>query len=140
MRTIQEIMDRAICVLGGVDLYCTPQDHGLTVPWHGRLYVQPPYGQGISRWVDRLVTDYQAGQVTAAIVLIPARTDTRWWRRLNDFPRCFITGRLRFSGQKSGAPFPSAVVALGCDLQAFVTTFGDVGDIWQRWTPPPAEP
>lgn len=54
-------------------------------------------------------------------VLAPARTDPRWWW---DF--CvpwevrFLRGRVRFPGERSGAPFPSAVVLMGpvadCDV------------------------
>jgi hypothetical protein len=80
-------------------------------------------------WIDKLVKEYQAGRVTQAIALLPARTDTRWMARLRSFPRCFLRGRLKFSGCENSAPFPSVVMALGCDLEAFVVAFGDIGDV-----------
>jgi hypothetical protein len=83
-------------------------------------------------WIDKLVKEYQAGRVTQAIALLPARTDTRWMARLRSFPRCFLRGRLKFSGHENSAPFPSVVVALGCDLEDFVQAFGDIGDVYRR--------
>lgn len=47
-------------------------------------------------------------------MLIPARTDTRWWHQYIDGnPNAsvhFIKGRLKFGGAKNPAPFPSAIV------------------------------
>ena len=47
-------------------------------------------------------------------MLIPARTDTRWWHDYIDGnPNAsvhFINGRLKFGGAKNPAPFPSAIV------------------------------
>jgi hypothetical protein len=46
------------------------------------------------------------------VMLLPARTDTRWFHRYI-YHRAeirFVAGRLHFGGSKSGAPFPSMVV------------------------------
>lgn len=47
-------------------------------------------------------------------MLIPARTDTKWWHEnINRNPNAqvrFIKGRLKFGGAKNPAPFPSAIV------------------------------
>jgi hypothetical protein len=107
------------------------EDDGLAQKWHGRVYMNPPYGRVIGSWVEKLVLEYKAGRVPQAIALLPARTDTRWMARLRDYPRCFLRGRLKFSGHKNSAPFPSVVVALGCDLGKFVAAFGDIGDVYQ---------
>jgi site-specific DNA-methyltransferase (adenine-specific) len=48
-----------------------------------------------------------------AVFLIPARTDTRWFHEIV-LPYAaeirFIKGRLKFSGAKNSAPFPSMIV------------------------------
>ena len=47
------------------------------------------------------------------VLLIPARTDTKWFRKLVDYG-CnieFVTGRLHFSNLNS-APFPSCYITL----------------------------
>ena len=47
-------------------------------------------------------------------MLIPARTDTRWWHshidKNPDAHVYFIKGRLKFGDGKNPAPFPSAIV------------------------------
>jgi len=70
--------------------------------------------------------------VREAIALVPARTDTVWFRRMAGCPRMFIWGRLRFSGQENSAPFPSMLVYFGQDLERFKMIFADIGDVYVR--------
>lgn len=46
------------------------------------------------------------------VLLVPARTCTRWWHNyaMKATEIRFIRGRLKFGGAKTGAPFPSCVV------------------------------
>jgi hypothetical protein len=110
----------------------TAADDGLAHSWHGRIYMNPPYGREISDWVEKLCSEYEVGQVTEAIALVPSRTDTRWWRRLREYPVCFVQGRLTFVGSQDPAPFPSAVFYLGRDIARFCRAFGDLGDVYRR--------
>ena len=90
----------------------TKADDGLSRDWNGSVYLNPPYGKTIDAWIAKLVAEYECGNVTEAIALLPARTDTDWLHRLREFSRCFIHGRLKFANAKFSAPFPSAVVYL----------------------------
>ena len=142
------IVDLATEVLGGIDLdpswhpsspvrartTYTATDDGLTQPWHGRVYLNPPYGRTIDGWIAKLVDDHAAGAVTEAIALLPARTDTGWFRRLEAFPRCFIYGRPIFANASGPAPFPSAVVYLGSNVSRFADVFGKLGGIFVKLT------
>lgn len=112
----------------------TVADDGLAHPWHGRIYMNPPYGQEIGDWVEKLCSEYEAKRANEAIALVPSRTDTQWWARLRDYPVCFVRGRLTFVGSENPAPFPSAVFYLGRDLDEFYHTFGCLGDIYGRLT------
>jgi len=84
-------------VLGGIDLdpasnvvaqqtvmaerFFTIDDDGLRQEWTGRVWLNPPYSRGvISRFVNKLLTEYHAGRVTAAILLTNNFTDTKWWQ------------------------------------------------------------
>jgi phage N-6-adenine-methyltransferase len=145
-QTPQHIVDRAIEVLGAIDLDpCTDsknapvapakiqwtlEENGLTQPWQGRVWLHPPYGRVIGKWLDKLCAEYETGDVTAAIALLPARTDTQWWQHLTKYPMCFIRGRLRFGTHTNSAPFPSAVIYMGPLLSRFAGTFGTVGTIY----------
>jgi DNA N-6-adenine-methyltransferase (Dam)/Protein of unknown function (DUF3102) len=108
----------------------TAADAGLAQPWAGRVYLNPPYGREISAWVERLVAEYEAGTVAEAIALVPARVETEWFRLLDEFPRCFVYGRLAFSNSENSALFPSAIVYLGRNVYYFAKVFGAVGGIW----------
>ncbi len=145
--TPRHIIDRVIQVFGEIDLdpcsnssdpgeanvpandYYTQSSDGLAQQWHGRVYMNPPYGDEISAWVSRVTQAYRDSEIAEAIVLLPARTDTAWFQPLFDYPICFVRGRLKFSGAENSAPFPSAVVYLGEDVALFSEQFGDIGRI-----------
>ena len=90
--------------------YFTKTDDGLKQKWFGRVFMNPPYGREIGKWIKK---GYQESQSNAEVVvcLLPARTDTQWWH-----DHCmkgevyFIRGRLRFGDAENAAPFPSVVV------------------------------
>ncbi|MBU1751251.1 MAG: ParB N-terminal domain-containing protein [Chloroflexi bacterium] len=147
--TPPHIIVRVVRVLGGIDLdpcsndgapnvpaarHFTVADDGLAQEWTGRVYMNPVYGRTIGQWVEKLVREHAAGHVPQALALLPARTDTAWFRLLVDYPLCFLHGRLNFSGHENGAPFPSVVVGLGCDLDAFLGAFEDIGAVFRRVT------
>lgn len=94
-----------------------------------RAYVNPPYGDEIDAWVERTVSAYTSGEVTAAVLLVPARPGSGWWRRLRAYPVCLVDGRLRFVGADTGAPFPSAIFYLGSDLDGFKDAFDELGEV-----------
>lgn len=114
-------------------IHYTEGTDGLTRPWIGRVYMNPPYGRVIATWVRKFILNYKLGITTEGIILVPARTDTAWFRLLRDFPVCFIKGRLRFSGMDNSAPFPSAVFYAGPRIGEFANIFGEIGDIYIRW-------
>ena len=143
--TPQHIVQRVIALFGRINLdpcsnssdpalanvpadaYWTLADNGLVQPWHGRVYMNPPYGDEIAGWVGRMRGAYETGEISEAVALLPARTDTAWFQSLADYRMCFIRGRLKFSGSENSAPFPSAVVYVGADAALFFDCFGDLG-------------
>ena len=109
-------------------VHFTREDDGLSRPWFGRVYLNPPYGKGIGPWIEKVREEHEAGRVTAAVVLVKAATDTRWFRVLSErYPRCEVAGRLRFSGCKNPAPFPSVLFYLGDEVQRFADVFARFG-------------
>ena len=118
------------------DLHYRKEDDGLSQQWVGRVYVNPPYSR-IGDWVDKLVEELKAGEVSQALLLVPARTDTQWWKRLADLlpPVCLIEGRLSFKNAEGPAPFPSAVFYFGPDVSNFYFWFDELGKIWQPFHP-----
>ena len=99
-------------------LHFTRQDDGLSKNWGGyRVFCNPPYGRGIGKWVQKAWEESQKPG-TLAVMLLPARTDTRWF---HDY--CmkgsvkFIRGRLKFGKSRNSAPFPSMIVIFGGENQ-----------------------
>lgn len=106
------------------------EDNGLSRKWSGRVYMNPPYGKEIRPWIEKVREEYEASRVTAAVVLVKAATDTRWFRVLSErYPRCEVAGRLKFSGCKAPAPFPSVLFYLGDEVQRFTEVFARFGVI-----------
>ena len=90
--------------------YFTKADDGLKQKWTGRVFMNPPYGREIGKWVKKA---YEASKTDADLVvcLLPSRTDTRWWHEYcMKGEITFIKGRLKFGEAKNSAPFPSAIV------------------------------
>jgi hypothetical protein len=110
----------------------TLTDDGLARPWAGTVYMNPPYGRDIIKWTGKLRSEYDAGRVTAAVALLPARTETTWWAGLGVDWLCLIRGRLSFSDHATNAPFPSAAVYLGQDGESFCRAFSPLGPVYRR--------
>lgn len=96
--------------------YLTEKENGLVANWWSfdTVFCNPPYGTQIGRWVEK---GWREAQNDATVVmLIPARTETRYWHDyvMRAAEIRFIRGRLRFGGVEiergHNAPFPSAVV------------------------------
>ena len=90
----------------------TIEDNGFLLPWHGRVWLNPPYGRDMYDWLNRL-SSWQNG-----IALIFARTETKgfhtlvWQKAHSVF---FFAGRIRFytveGSQSQNANAPSCLVS-----------------------------
>ena len=93
------------------DNFFDKYQNGLKKHWftYETVWMNPPYGRDIGKWIKKAYEESLRG--CRVVCLLPARTDTKWW---HDY--CmkgeirFIKGRLKFSGSKNSAPFPSAIV------------------------------
>lgn len=145
--TPKEIVDAARRVFGGtIDLdpascalanetvkaekFFSIDDDGLSQMWHGNIWLNPPYTNGvIQKFVSKLLTS----DFTAAIVLVDAATDTKWFRNLAD--ACdgivFTAGRVNClpHGEKnsSNPTRGSAIFYIGDDADKFFTEFEQFG-------------
>lgn len=124
--TPPRIIEKARAVMGGIDLdpassdkankivkartYYTIENDGLSQPWFGRVWMNPPYSQPIiGKFCKTLTDELVGGKVTEAIVLVNNATETSWFQNLLDFSNavCFIKGRVKFideAGNPSGMP------------------------------------
>jgi phage N-6-adenine-methyltransferase len=91
--------------------YYTQKNDGLSLPWHGIVFMNPPYSD-VSTWTKKALDSVEEGQAETVIGLVPARTDTRWWNNYcaGKADILFLQGRLKFGSQTNSAPFPSALI------------------------------
>ena len=110
--------------LGACSWICRPE---------GLIFLNPPYGRQVKKWVEKCV--HEAKQGCEIIALVAARVDTKWFQE-NIFAHanavCFWKGRIKFVDLSTGeqgdpAFFPSAIVYYGKDTARFVEIFGDQG-------------
>ncbi len=123
--TPQEFFDKLNWRFGPFDLdpCATPQntkclnfyteaEDGLSKDWGGHtVFVNPPYGRGIAEWVKKGF-DESRKTGTKVVMLIPSRTDTKYWQDyvMKAQEVYFVRGRLKFGESTNSAPFPSAVI------------------------------
>ena len=99
--------------------YYTPEDDGLSKPWRGGVWCNPPYGREISSWVKKAYEVSQKEYNSFVLMLLPARTDTKWWWDWvqGKATLFFIKGRVKFGDHNVGAPFPSVLALYMKDFQ-----------------------
>lgn len=93
--------------------YFTQEQDGLKQDWSGEIvFCNPPYGRQLSKWVQKAFDETYCGKCRCVVMLIPARTDTKWFHDYiyNKSEIRFIKGRIKFGGQTENAPFPSMIV------------------------------
>jgi ParB family chromosome partitioning protein len=130
--------------------FYTREENGLTQPWYGRVWLNPPYGKtqqgqasNLEYFTRRLVEQYECGNVTAAILLIPVNTATRWFDALWCYPICFPSFRVHFYNEQGPSSNPSlgtCFVYLGQQEQRFIDVFQQFGQIVKAISAQPARP
>lgn len=148
-------LDPASCAFAnrivGAKQFYTKEENGLLQPWYGRVWLNPPYGrtiQGLASNLEiftrRLIEQYHLGNVSEAILLIPANTATSWFDVLWQFPICFPKRRIRFvqeNGQPSdGVSFGTCFVYFGLNETKFIEVFSKFGRIVRAIDTPAPRP
>lgn len=120
--------------------FYTEAENGLAQDWSGEtVWLNPPYGRQIGKWIRKAYEESLKG--VTVVCLIPARTDTSYWHDFIFKGKAeieYLRGRVKFGspeywawfweqefidgkknklfkkyGKKTGAPFPSAIVIYG---------------------------
>src|SRR5262249_39931176 len=118
--TPSRYIDAARSVMGSIDLdpascelanslvkattYYSQADDGLHLPWHGNVWLNPPYSPDRSKaakkrslialWINKLIAEYTHGKVEQAILLCTAYAEGSWFQPLWNYPICFANHKL----------------------------------------------
>ena len=117
--------------------YFTADDDGLSQPWTGRVFLNPPYSRqaGKAEFIAKLAASFDAGTVTAATVVLSYDFSASWFEPLRGLYAaiCLFRGRVQFykvtPGDGHDPALGTSLVYLGPDVGRFskaVTSFGDV--------------
>jgi phage N-6-adenine-methyltransferase len=95
--------------------HLTAEDDGLSAPWRGVVFVNPPYGRTLGQWVGKAWREVELGHARTVVALLPPRPDTTYWHKhvAGRAVVYFLKGRLRFGSGEQSAPFPSALAVWG---------------------------
>lgn len=74
-------------------------DNGLSKPWFGRVWLNPPYGPDVATWIRRMIAHGDG------IALVFSRTDAKWFQEamLSANSMLLISGRIEFIPGKENA-------------------------------------
>lgn len=109
-------------------------ERGLSRPWFGRVFCNPPYGRHAGVWMQQFLGH------GVGVALIMARTETAWfgevWAAAHSI--FFLTGRVRFlrSGdfvETGPAGAPSCLVAASMADTEVIRSAGFSGHLVTRW-------
>jgi hypothetical protein len=117
----------------GAKHHYTKEDDGLIKPWHGNVWLNPPYSFPlVEQFTIRMLQHYENHHQNQGIVLVNAATDAQWFQQLMTFPACFVRGRISFlldgkaqSANRNGQVF----FYLGDNQLRFFRLFRSIGRI-----------
>ena len=105
----------------------TEETDGLAHEWIAdSVFMNHPYSKS-KLWIPYAVSQYECGNAKELILLIKLDISTKWWSSVSMYPWIAINMRLKFGDSKSAAPFQSAIVYLGDNVDRFVDIFGKYG-------------
>ena len=149
--TPRDIVERARNTMGRIDLdpasseffnktveaftYFDKAHSGLDAShWWGKVWMNHPFSrENNPLWINKLVSEYECGNVKQACCITYASTSEKWFRPLLKHPQCFLYGRTKFiglDGKPAGSATKSCVVTyFGPNPNFFQLNFIEIGAV-----------
>ena len=142
------IIESARSVMGGIDLdpassekaqeavraerFFTAEDDGLSQPWAGRVFLNPPYeAKLVGPFVKKLLSE----PVEQVIILVNNATETKWGQALLERADavCFPSSRIKFldsEGNPKQSPLQGQmIIGIGIEVESFRREFQNTGAV-----------
>ena len=114
----------------------TIQMDGLSKPWKGTVFCNPPY-DSILPFTNKTLSEFESGTLKEILFLLPINSGTVWFNTMvdNGFIFCFLKVRLHFENKNGAAPvrspFGNILVYKGNRTKRFKSVFSSTGHILQ---------
>ena len=108
------------------DARYTKEDDGLSLPWFGNVFVNPPYSRKDNpRWAEKIHAEAQEDRTDIIIALVPANTSTNWWHDhyAHADKICLVDERIKFGGADNTGKFANAFCVWGDEIPEGVVEF-----------------
>lgn len=114
--------------------FCAEQD-GLQHSWHGRVFVNPPFGMvgaesHQSLFLKKALHEHRTGRTQETVLLLKAAVGYAWFQQVLQLPHAWLSHKVSFGRpdeQHAPAnPHGSVVVYLGPNVDNFCLAFGAV--------------
>ena len=133
-------LDPASCLAAqeivNAKVFATKEDDSLRgeFVWSGNVWLNPPYSMPlIQDFTQKVVAEYEAGNIDQAIVLVNNSSDTRWFQSLlSKFPACFTAGRVKFwrpNHENFGTRQGQTIFYMGGNTDKFAIEFSKHGTV-----------
>ncbi|TKX60663.1 hypothetical protein EXE48_11870 [Halorubrum sp. ASP1] len=111
----------------------TESDNGLSKPWYGRIWLNPPYSD-IDPWFDKAVSEVNSGRAEFVLALIPSYGLSADWFHDHASDASIlapIDGRLNFTNTDGAAPFASLFMAFGTLPESLRLALSELGTVYR---------
>ena len=110
--------------------YILPDKDGLINDWFGVVWLNPPFGRGIEKWVDKMYNHNQ-GVLLTHVTALP----NKWFHQYFDKYRsiCFVKGRINFInglGQSAGSAAHGQMLIGFGDIGKEIIEQCNLGKVW----------
>lgn len=110
----------------------TEREDGLRLPWHGKVWMNHPFGRGQNRaWITKIEEEHAIGRMMEGCCITFACTSEQWFQPLLRRPQCYLSPRTNYllpgGGLLSGVTKGSVVTYYGENVDRFARAFAPLG-------------
>lgn len=117
----------------------TKEDDGLSEPWHGDVFVNPPWssnGDASAKheWLQKAISEVYRPEVRRVVMLLPVDTSTQWFHGyvVDADAICFVgPGRISFEGGDRNPSFGLLIAVFGPVTDELAETLGHFGAVFR---------